>query len=516
MGVPATLRFMLDGRVQTLEHVDPCMTVLDWLREHALRPGTKEGCAEGDCGACTVAIGDVVEGRLRYRAVNACIAVIGSLDGRELVTVESLAGEQLHPVQRAMVDHHGSQCGFCTPGIVMSLFALYRSQTVEHRHQVDDALAGNLCRCTGYRPILDAALQMQGEAAAESAPQARTRLDSLPGTAPTDDELAVVARLEALTREASAFFEGPGFDNALQRFSAPRTLEDLLHERAAHPHAMLLAGSTEAGVWINKAHRDLGHAISPAHVAELHEAEWRDGELHLGAGLPLTDVHGLMLDQWPELDEIFARFASPPVRNVATLGGNLANASPIGDMAPAFIALDARVRLASVRRQRDVPLHRFFRGYRETVLADDEIIRSIIVPARESATHLAMYKVSRRIDQDISSVSLGLRLTVSPGPVDAARVVSARVALGGVAATPVRLEEVESALVGVPVSGAMPRDALARLAAGITPMTDVRASADYRRRIAGNLMRRGWLAFFGDEPVRLDDAAGSAAGEARP
>jgi xanthine dehydrogenase small subunit len=496
MQPPLAPRFWLNGSLHEANNANPCATLLDYLRETAGLCGTKEGCAEGDCGACTVVVGDVSDGRMRYRAINACIALVSGVDGMEVLTVEGLANSatRLHPVQQAMVTNHASQCGFCTPGFVMSLFALYKSEEVESRHQIDDALAGNLCRCTGYRPIVDAGLSMQALAPAE-----RThRLLTLPGESITPDEAEVVETLAQLRRPAMITFVGNDVDGTAQSVLVPRTLDELLQAVMEHPQATLIAGCTEVGVWVNKRHDVLGTAIRVNAVDELTHITVVDDALHIGAAAPLSAVHDALLNHYPELDEIMRRFASPPVRNAATLGGNLANASPIGDTPPVLIALDARVAIASVRHRREVPVAAFFRDYRKTVLADDEVITHVVIPPRRADVVLRAYKVTRRVDQDISCVCAAFAVRLDGGSV-----VDARVGYGGVGPTPLRLIDCEQALVGAKLGFEPPTQALDAVSAGVAPIGDVRASETYRRQVSCNLLRRFFLDIAGDEPVRL-------------
>jgi xanthine dehydrogenase small subunit len=493
------IRFLLDGSIHEVGDVNPCTTVLDYLREYLGRTGTKEGCAEGDCGACTIVVAEPVEGRLRYRSINACIALLASMDGKELLSVESIARRDgaMHPVQEAMVQHHGSQCGFCTPGIVMSLFALYRTEQVTSREQVDECLSGNLCRCTGYRPIIDAALDMHA-LGSRLADDGIDRLTCPPDKEPLDDERAIVEMLSATSPPELRRMVGPSLSGAQQTVLIPNTKAALLQAAHEHPDATLAAGSTEIGVWLNKLHQDLGVTIIVTEVDELRSISSSEGVINIGAAAPLTDVHAAMMDEYPELDELFKRFASPPVRNAATLGGNLANASPIGDMPPALMALEARVVLESLGGVREVPLDEFFTGYRTTVIAPGEVMTHVLVPCRPAGMALRVHKVSRRIDQDISAVCGAFAITFG-----GAEVATSRVAFGGVAATPVRLKACEAALLGTTLTSTPSREALAAIEASIKPLSDVRASADYRMRIATNLLRRTHMEIAGVEPTRV-------------
>ena len=459
------IRFVLDGEVRTLTDVDPNMTVLDYLREVLGRTGTKEGCAEGDCGACTVVLAELADGGIRYRAVNSCIQFLPTLDGKELITVESLkrADGSLHPVQRAMVDCHASQCGFCTPGFVMSLFALFKSEDNPSRRQIDDALAGNLCRCTGYRPIVDAAVQMYRH------PEA-----------PPNGEPEAIERLRAVQRHGGL--------RLARRYFAPSDLGELAALTQQHPDACLLAGGTDVGLWVTKELRRLDQIIYLGNVAELQRIEVAGGQIEIGAAVTLTDAEEVLAAHYPDLGELFRRFASPPIRNVATLGGNIANASPIGDSMPALIALGATLVLRRGDATREMALDRFYKGTRKTVLRPGEFVERIRVPVATPARRFRTYKVSKRLDQDISAVCGAYCLALQDDRVD-----DIRVCYGGMAETPKPASHCQQALVGKPWTEETVTAALPALDRDYAPITDMRASAKYRRLVARNLLRRFFL-----------------------
>src|SRR5437660_2512286 len=483
-----TVRFVLDGEVVAVDHVDPTRTVLNFLREDLGRTGTKEGCAEGDCGACTVVLGELDGAGVRFRAVNACIQFVPTLDGKELITVESLehANGALHPVQQAMVDCHGSQCGFCTPGFVMSLFALYKSASRPSRTDINDAIAGNLCRCTGYRPIVEAAGRMyeygNGTRKADEN-WMNCSFSSLTDRQPSRSERDMIERLRSIQRrDMLALTTG----NRL--YFAPARVAELADIRVAHPQARILAGGTDVGLWVTKQHRDLDKVIYVGNVAELKQIALTDTHIEIGAAASLTDAFAALVGDYPEFDELFRRFASPPIRNAGTLGGNIANGSPIGDSMPALIALGTTLVLQKGPRTREVPLDEFYVGYQKTALEPGEFVLRIRVPKPDAAAHVRSYKISKRFDQDISAVCSGYRIAIEDGIVR-----SARVAYGGVAAIPKRAPACERALVGQPWNEDTVRAAMAALDRDYTPLTDMRASAAYRRLVTKNLLYRFWV-----------------------
>ncbi len=461
-----TIRFLLDGVVHTVTDCAPTTTVLDYLRERLGRCGTKEGCAEGDCGACTVVLAELAGPGLRYRAINACIRFLPTLDGKALFTVESLesADGGLHPVQRAMVECHGSQCGFCTPGFVMSLFALYRSERGPDEAAVRHALSGNLCRCTGYRPILAAAQRMY----------------ELPddGGRASEGELRQQLLAIRVTQEKR-------LNTAGQTYIAPATPAGLAQALATRPDATILAGGTDVGLWVTKQYADLPEIVYLGNVAGLDAISVTGSHLEIGAAVTLTDAFRALQDEFPALDEIARRFASPPICNAGTLGGNVANGSPIGDSMPALICLGATLVLQGADGARSIPLEDFYLGYQNKDLRPGEFVAAIHVPRARAGQLLRSYKIAKRFDQDISAVCGAFAVELAGG-----RVRTARVCFGGMAATPLRARACELALVGADWSAGGMGPAIAALATDFDPITDLRASRSYRQRVAGNLLRR--------------------------
>jgi xanthine dehydrogenase small subunit len=481
-----TIRFLLGGAEREIRGLSPTMTVLEWLRTEAALCGTKEGCAEGDCGACTVVLGQAVGDTMRYQAVNACILFIPSLDGRQLLTVEHLRAQDgsLHPVQQAMVDQHGSQCGFCTPGFVMSLFALYHAGGEATRQAINEALAGNLCRCTGYRPIVDAA-------AAVCAGPPADRFGA--------EAAATAARLRALAGEHSLGVTCEGVS-----FVAPRTTDELAALLRDWPDATLLAGGTDVGLWVTKLHKPLARVIAVERVADMATLAERDGTLCIGAGVTYEDALAALAAYWPEFGRMLRRLGSRQIRNRGTIGGNVANASPIGDTPPALIALAATLVLRRDGERRRIAAEDFFRGYRQTALALGEFLESIEIPLPTPGQLFAVYKVSKRFEQDISAVCAAFALTLLDG-----RVANIRIAYGGMAAVPKRATGTEQTLGGRHWTQDSVAAAMDALDAELSPISDMRASASYRKLVARNLLLRFHLetARQTDVAVRLTEIA---------
>jgi xanthine dehydrogenase small subunit len=495
-----TLRFLRRGEVVTLHDVPSARTLLQVLREDLHCTATKEGCSEGDCGACTVVVAAPSaqgDGTLRYQAVNSCIRLAHSVDGMALWTAADLS-PALHPVQQAMVDCHASQCGFCTPGFVMSLFALYQNHTAKgealSREAAAQALSGNLCRCTGYRPIVDAAQAMQ----------------SLPlPSHMAVDEPALLSKLALHSHTAPA-------QTPHAAYLSPTTLAELLAARARWPLAQLVAGCTDVGLWVTKQHRQLEQVLDVTRVAELRRVEHYPHHIAIGAAVTLTDAFAALVAERPQLAEFAHRFAALPVRNSGTLGGNVANGSPIGDSMPLLIALGASVVLMSQRGHRELALEDLYTGYRQNVMAPDEVLAWIKVPKATAGEWAAVYKISKRQEDDISAVCLALRLQQEGGVVR-----SASMGVGGMAATPVRARQTEAALQGQPWTQATVARAADTLRNEFAPLSDMRASADYRRTVLGNLLQRVWLESQGTSTTRLQtlqpiEAASAARAGATP
>jgi xanthine dehydrogenase small subunit len=459
-----TIRFLLDGEVHEVRGANPATTLLEHLRGPMRRTGTKEGCAEGDCGSCTVLVGEPDGDTVAWRAVNSCIQFLPMLHGKALMTVESLAKNGvLPPVQQAMVDKHGSQCGFCTPGIVMSLYG--RAIAAKGAAApVGEVLAGNLCRCTGYGPIIEVAKGVNAEAA------------------PVTDLSAVH---DETMLELS--FEDP-IHGVTRRWLAPRTIDELAQVYEAHPDATIVAGATDVGLWVTKQRRPLPTLISVSEVAELKALEENAEGLRIGAGVRYVDAVEAVSKLYPDLGLMMRRLGSTQVRNSGTIGGNIANGSPIGDMPPALIAAGATLVLRRGGERREMLLEDFFLDYGKQDRRPGEFVEAVIAPKLDPDRIFKVFKLSKRFDQDISAVCGAFSLAVKDGVVT-----GARIAFGGMAGTPKRAKACEAALLDQPWAEATVEAGMAALDVDYRPMSDMRASAAYRSLTARNMLRKVFL-----------------------
>lgn len=465
------VRFLLGDERRDLSGIDPNTTVLNYLRRIERRVGTKEGCGEGDCGACTVVLGEVEGDRLRYRAVNACIQFVGALDGKQLLTVEDLAAPDgtLHPCQQALVECHGSQCGFCTPGFVMSLFALYQEPGTPGRNRIDDSLAGNLCRCTGYGPIAAAAKAMKADGG---------QTDRFARQAPR-----TIAALRQLDDGAMACIEHDG-----RRYFAPRSLDSLARLLMEHPGATMLAGGTDVGLWVTKQLRQLEPIIAIGEVAALRTVTVNDRWIEIGAAVTYAEAMATLEAHHPDMADMMRRLGSEQIRNAGTIGGNIANGSPIGDSPPPLIALGSRLVLRRGERYRELALEDFFLDYGKQDRQPGEFVVAVRVPAGDPKRILRCYKISKRFDQDITASLGAFALRLAGKEVE-----DIRICFGGMAPVPKRARQAEAALKGKEWNRDNVESACWVMSEDYTPITDMRASARYRLRVAQNLLRKFFI-----------------------
>jgi xanthine dehydrogenase molybdopterin binding subunit/xanthine dehydrogenase small subunit len=465
------IEFRLNGQAVRVDSVSPNTTLLEWLRTCGLT-GSKEGCAEGDCGACSVAIIDRdARGKRCYRAINSCLVPLPLMAGREIISVEGVACPKMHAVQKAMVENFGSQCGYCTPGFIMSLFEGYYRKDLKTAEQLDEQLCGNLCRCTGYRPIRDAAADALAQ---RDGPDA----------------------FDAQLKKAKTKLKAARYNFGGETFLRPTSLDKLFRAMAERPEACLIAGATDLGLEITKRFQKFPTLISVEAVPELNEVNATETEWHIGAATTLTKLDDLLGAEFPEIREMLSVFGSRQIRNRATLGGNLVTASPIGDSAPVLLALEAKIVLASAARERFLSLDEFFVAYRKTALQPGEILKSILIPRPRAGvqTHRKFYKVSKRREMDISTVAACFAVALD----DSGLITKARLAYGGVAALPVRARATEAALLGKRWGAAACEEVLPVLEKEFNPISDVRGSANYRRQMIANLLRK----FFAEDGGR--------------
>ncbi len=465
-----SIEFIRNGQVVRIDDVDPTDTLLDYLRLKDGSCGTKEGCGEGDCGACTVVLGSHDGKKINYRPINSCITLLGMIDGQELVTVDdlSIAENALHPVQAAMVDNHGSQCGFCTPGFVMSLFALYHGDGKPSRQMVLDQIAGNLCRCTGYRPIVDAGLEA-------CSGQANDQF-----TAQMSDKNTLLSGLSA---------EDLLIGNEGRFFAAPRSLNALAKLYTEHPDATLVAGATDVGLWITKKLADLPKIIHLGQVAELNNITENNQVITIGAGVSYDDAANILSSIDPDITEVMRRIGSTQVRASATIGGNVANGSPIGDMPPMLIALGASLTLQKGDDSRILALEDFFISYGKQDRQQGEFLKDITIPRLRDNEHFRSYKITKRFDQDITSTLGAFLISVDRGIIS-----GVRIAYGGMAEIPKRANSAEKLLIGVALDDIYAIDvAIKSLENDFSPLTDMRASDHYRMTVAQNLLRKALI-----------------------
>ena len=465
------LSFLLNGELVELDPVSPTLTILDFLRKDRGLCGTKEGCAEGDCGACTVTIGELQGSKMSYQAVNSCISFVCSLHGKHLITVEGIKqGDKLHPLQQCMVSAHGSQCGFCTPGFVMSLYTLcYQEEPKFNRQQMNDLLAGNLCRCTGYRPIVSAAKKF-------------LKRKNLSRYAYSDQSVAAQLKKQHFKKSHSFIL-----DDAT--YHSPTTTDELANLLRDYPDATLVAGGTDVGLWVTKQHQKLDQIISLERIDALKIVRIGKDMISFGAGVNLNSAQHALAPDYPDLGELIRRFGSEQIRNRATVAGNIANGSPIGDLAPALMVLDAKLTLRVGTYRRYLKLEEFFIDYGKQDLKTSEFIESIQIPRVFKDSRFSVYKISKRFDQDISAVCGAFNLQVDYDGI----VRDIRIAFGGMAGIPKRASKLERALMDEPWNLQTINKVLPLMEKDFQPITDCRGSSEYRLLAAKNLLKRFFL-----------------------
>lgn len=461
------IKFLLNEQIVSIDKEKPDLTLLDYIREKQLLSGTKEGCASGDCGACTVTLVELNEAQdgLNYQAINSCITYLPSIHGKQLITVEYLASDnQLHPVQQAMVDNHASQCGFCTPGFVMSMFSLYHQNMPINHQSVENALSGNLCRCTGYRPIIDATMQSCSK--------------------PTSDKFdnnssKTIETLKSFRKDNG---EIDGYIQPIDRNQLKTALNSF-------PEGRLVCGSTDLALETTQFLTDIPTLINLKTVNELNVLEVQPTGLLIGAALSFSELESSLLNHFPDLKELLWRFASTPIRNQASLGGNVANASPIGDMPPVLLALQANINVDNGSERRTIPASEFFVDYRKTKLAKNEWIESIYIPFLSKHSFTRAYKVSKRMEDDISAVCAVFNIEIQHNIV-----AKLTTGFGGVAAKPIQANPLEEAIIGLDWTQKSTMEQGKTILNGMfNPIDDVRATAKYRNKLVANLWQRFWL-----------------------
>ena len=466
------IRFILNDEAIALGNFSSGLTLLDYIRLQKSLKGTKEGCAEGDCGACTVLVGRLTSDGILYETVNSCIRFMGSLDACHVVTIEHLKGEngELHPVQQAMVNQHGSQCGFCTPGFVMSLYALWMNTPNPTNAQIERALQGNLCRCTGYEPIVKAAIEVS-----QSSDPVHDKLNL--------ERVNIIKQLSDMHDGQRVEIKHEG-----DLIIIPQDVKDLANARAEHPNSTIVAGSTDVGLWVTKHMHDISPTIFINHLQELHSINVEANGITIGACVSYTDMQSIIAEHFPQMEVFWNRIGGEQVRNMGTVGGNIANGSPIGDTPPALIALGAQVTLSTASDQRTLPLKDFFIEYGKQDRSEGDFVEKVHIPFTAPNDMFAVYKISKRRDEDISALCCAIKMNVENGVMK-----NVAIAFGGMAGTPMHAIETEKLLEGKAWSLESIRKAKAAIDLDFSPLTDWRASKEYRSLAAKNVLERFYI-----------------------
>jgi len=474
-----TLKFVWENKIHSISNIDPNETILNYVRLNLKKTGTKEGCAEGGCGACTVVLGDLKNNKIVYQAINSCIAFVPSLEGKQLILVEDLVSKNgaLHTVQDAMINYHGSQCGFCTPGFVMSLFAMYKNFSSYNKENIQDSISGNLCRCTGYRPIVDAAKSLNNV----------NRLDQF-----DKNKKKIISLLKKINSENLSF------KNGNKKYFSPKNINELKKIIKDNPNSIFLSGGTDLSLNVTKGRKDIPNIISLNSIKELKFIKERNGNIEVGAATSLTEFELFIKKYYSDFNTILKRYGSVQIRNVGTIAGNIATASPIGDTLPLLLSLDAKVVLQKISKKTILPLKNFFVSYRKTKLKKGQFIHSIIIPIFKKNIFKA-YKISKRIDDDISSVCASFNLEINNK-----KIKNVKIAYGGMAPIPKRAINCEKTLINSSLSEESFEKAKKNLEKDFNPINDTRATKDYRMEVAKNLLMKCFIEIKKNKLIRLN------------
>ena len=475
----STLKFVWENKIHSISNIDPNETILNYVRLNLKKTGTKEGCAEGGCGACTVVLGDLKNNKIDYQAINSCIAFVPSLEGKQLILVEDLVSKNgaLHSVQEAMINYHGSQCGFCTPGFVMSLFAMYKNFSSYNKENIQDSISGNLCRCTGYRPIVDAAKSLNNV----------NRLDQF-----DKNKKKIISLLKKINSENLII------QNRNKKYFSPKNINELKKTIKDNPNSIFLSGGTDLSLNVTKGRKDINNIISLNLIKELKFIKERNGNIEVGAATSLIEFELFIKKYYPDFNAILKRYGSVQIRNVATIAGNIATASPIGDTLPLLLSLDAKVVLQKISKKTILPLNNFFVSYRKTKLKKGQFIHSIIIPIFKKNIFKA-YKISKRIDDDISSVCASFNLEINNK-----KIKNIKIAYGGMAPIPKRAINCEKTLINSSLSEESFEKAKKNLEKDFSPINDTRATKDYRMEVAKNLLMKCFIEIKKNKLIRLN------------
>ena len=474
-----TIRFVWENKIHSISNLDPNETILNYVRLKLKKTGTKEGCAEGGCGACTIVLGELKNNKIIYKAINSCIGFLPSLEGKQLILVEDLVSKNgtLHTVQDAMINYHGSQCGYCTPGFVMSLFAMYKNFSLYNKENIQDSISGNLCRCTGYRPILDAGKSLNNVNRSDQFDKNKKKIINL---------------LKKINSENISL------KNGKKKYFSPKSINELIKNIKENPNSIFLSGGTDLSLNVTKGRKDINNIISLNSVKELKFIKKNNNNIEVGATTSLIEFESFIKEYYPDFNVILKRYGSVQIRNVGTIAGNIATASPIGDTLPLLLSLDAKVVLQKMSKKTILPLKNFFISYRKTKLKKGQFIHSIIIPIFKNNVFKA-YKISKRIDDDISSVCASFNLEINNK-----KIKNIKIAYGGMAPIPKRATNCEKTLINSTLSEENFEKAKKKLEKDFNPINDMRATKDYRMEVAKNLLMKCFIEIKKNKLIRLN------------